>query len=115
MSSLLKLFKITGSNLFVIIFIFFSTFEAKSSVKAFKADNISNYFSGILLLNDNQYNDSYNYLKKLDGLEEVHLNYSSVYLYSLVNSGNFNRAFEFSKKLRSTPFVITVILFPLKF
>ncbi len=99
MSSLFKPFKITATNLFVIIFIFFSTLEAKSSVKPFKADNISNYFSGILLLKDNQYSDSYNYLKKLDGLEEIHLNYSSVYLYSLVNSGNFNRAFEFSKKL----------------
>ena len=65
MSSLFKPFKITATNLFVII-LFFSTLEAKSSVKPFK-DNISNYFSGILLLKDNQYSDSYNYLKKLDG------------------------------------------------
>ena len=53
----------------------------------------------ILLLNQSQYNESYEYLRKLNGLEESHENYSSKYLYSLVNSGNFNQAFYYSKKL----------------
>ena len=43
--------KIIGQVIFVIIF--FSTLEAKSSNKFNDADNISDYFSGILLLNDN--------------------------------------------------------------
>merc|ERR1711966_470906 len=63
------------------------------------ADNISDYFSGILLLNDNQYNSSFKYLKKIGGLEEIHTNYSIKYLYSLVNSGNINQAFNYSRKL----------------
>jgi len=50
-------------------------------------------------LNDNQYNESYKFLKKLDGLEESHINYSSKYLFSLVNLGKFNEAFSYSKKL----------------
>jgi tetratricopeptide (TPR) repeat protein len=90
-------FKIIGQVIFVIIF--FSTLEAKSSNKFNDADNISDYFSGILLLNNNQYNSSFKYLKKLSGLEEIHINYSIKYLYSLVNSGNVNEAFNYSKKL----------------
>ena len=90
-------FKIIGQVIFVIIF--FSTLEAKSSNKFNDADNISDYFSGILLLNDNQYNSSFKYLKKLNGLEEIHTNYSIKYLYSLVNSGNINEAFNYSRKL----------------
>ena len=89
--------KIIGQVIFVIIF--FSTLEAKSSNKFNDADNISDYFSGILLLNDNQYNSSFKYLKKLSGLEEIHTNYSIKYLYSLVNSGNINEAFDYSRKL----------------
>jgi len=64
-----------------------------------KASNVSDYFSGIILLNDNQYKESFQFLKKLNGLEKSHINYSIKYLYSLVNSGNFNEAFNYSRKL----------------
>ena len=83
--------------LFVIIFL--STSPAKSLDKFDKADKVSSYFLGILLLNDNQYKDSQKYLNKLNGLENSHFNYSTRYLYSLVNSGNFKEAFNYSKIL----------------
>jgi len=86
------------SQIFFVI-IFFSTLNAKNLDKFNEGDYISNYFSGILLLNDNQYNESYKFLKKLDGLEESHINYSSKYLFSLVNLEKFNEAFDYSKKL----------------
>ena len=89
--------KLTLQIFFVIIF--FSTLEAKNLNKFSDGDDISDYFSGILLLNDNQYSESYRFLKKLKGLEESHLNYSSRFLYSLVNLGKFNEAFNYSKKL----------------
>ena len=89
--------KLIVQILFVIIF--FSTLNAKNLDKFNEGDYISNYFSGILLLNDNQYNESYKFLKKLDGLEESHINYSSKYLFSLVNLEKFNEAFDYSKKL----------------
>ena len=96
--SIFKLsFKIIGQIIFVIIF--FSTLQAKNLDKFNKASNVSNYFSGIILLNDNQYNESFKFLKKLNGLEETHINYSSKYLYSLVNSGKFNEAFNYSRTL----------------
>ena len=89
--------KIIGQIIFVIIF--FSTLQAKNLDKFNQADYVSNYFSGILLLNDNQYNESFKFFKKLNGLENSHLNYSIKYLYSLINSGNLNEAFIYSKKL----------------
>ena len=89
--------KIIGQITFVIIF--FSTLQAKNLDKFSEADHVSDYFSGILLLNNNQYNESFKFLKKLKGLEESHTDYSVKYLYSLVNSGNLNEAFNYSKKL----------------
>ncbi len=94
-----KLSNIIGHIVFVIIFIFFSTLEAKNSEKYNKAESLADYFSGILLLNQSKYKDSYDYLKKLNGLEQSHPNYSKKYIYSLINSGNFNQAFNFAKKL----------------
>ena len=89
--------KIIGQIFFVIIFL--STTNAKSLDKFNKANNMSNYISGILLLNENQYDESLKFLKKLNGLEKSHNSYSLKYLYSLVNSGNIKEAFNYSKKL----------------
>ncbi len=81
------------------VIIFFSTLNAKNLDKFNQGSHISDYFSGTLLLNNNQYNESYKFFKKLHGLEESHINYSSKYLFSLVNLGKFNEAFSYSKKL----------------
>ena len=94
-----NLLKFTTHILFVIIFVFFSTLQAKNLDKYDNADNIADYFSGILLLNQSKFNESYQFLKKLNGLEESHSIYSSKYLYSLINSGKINQAFNFSKKI----------------
>ena len=94
-----KLIKIIGHITFVIIFIFFSTLNAQNLSKFDSAENISDYFSGILLLNDGKYVESNRYLKKLNGLERSHFNYSSKYLFSLINSGKFLQAYTYSKKL----------------
>ena len=97
----MNIFKFSVKSIAQILFviIFFSTLQAKNLDKFNEGSYISDYFSGILLLNDNQYTESYSFLKKLDGLEASHLNYSSKYLYSLVNLGKFNEAFNYSKKL----------------
>ena len=89
--------KIIGQITFVIIF--FSTLEAKNLDKFNGAGSVSNYFSGILLLNNNKYDESFKFFKKLNGLEESHKNYSIKYIYSLVGSGNLDEAFNYSKKL----------------
>ena len=83
--------------LFVIVFL--STSPVKSLDKFNKSNRVSDYLLGVLLLNENQYKDSHNYLKKLNGLETSHNSYSIKFLYSLVNSGNLKEAFYYSKKL----------------
>ena len=97
----MNIFKLTSKTIGQIIFviIFFSTLEAKNLDKFSEADRVSDYFLGILLLNDNQYNKSSKFLKKLNGLEKSHINYSIKYLNSAVNSGNFGDAFDYSKEL----------------
>ncbi len=94
--SKLKL-KSIGLVLFVITFLL--TSHAKSLDKFDRADRVSDYFAGILSFNENEYDESYKFFRKLDGLESSHPDYSAKYLYSLVNSGNFREAFNFSKKL----------------
>ncbi len=91
------LYQIFLQILFVIVML--STLQAKSIEKFEKGNNISDYFSGIILLNDNQHDLSYKYFKKLEGLEDHHIKFSSKYLFSLVNLGKFKEAFEYSKKL----------------
>ena len=97
----MKIFTSINKTILQIIFviIYLSTSPAKSLDKFSKADNVSDYFSGILLLNRNEYEKSFKFLKRLNGLETRHNNYSVKYLYSLVNSGNLKKAFEYSKKL----------------
>lgn len=89
--------KLTFQIFFVTIF--FSTLNAKKLDNYNAGKNISDYFTGILLLQDKNYEQSYDFLKRLEGLEENHSNYSSRYLFSLVNLGKFNEAFHYSKKL----------------
>ena len=90
--------KIIGLVLFVIIFLF--TSPVKSLDKFNKAEQVSDYFSGIVSFNDNEYNDSFKFLKRLNGLEVSHPDYSVKYLYSLVNSGKLREAFIYSRKLQ---------------
>ena len=97
----MKIFNIyikTITSIFFVI-IFLSTQSAKALDNFNKANHISNYFSGILLLNENQFEESFNFLKKLNGLEKSHNSYSVKYLNSLVNSGNLKEAFKYSKRL----------------
>ena len=89
--------KIIGLALFVIIFLF--TSQAKSLDKFDRADSVSDYLAGILSFNENEFSESFKFLRKLDGLESSHPSFSIKYLYSLVNSGNFREAFNYSKKL----------------
>ena len=86
----------------IIIFIsFFSTIEAKNSKNFNEAEDISNYFSGIVSINENEYKKSYNFLKPLSGLEDNHYIYSRFFQYSLVTLNKFSDAISYSKRLEN--------------
>ena len=69
------------SGIFIIIF---SNIHVKSLEMSLDGYDVSNYLSGVLSLNKNDYNKTYNYLKNVDGLEDKHYTYSQIYLYSLI-------------------------------
>lgn len=84
----------------IIFFIsIFSKLYSKNFDNTYEADKVSDYFTGITSLNDNDYANSYKYLKKLNNLEDKHYIYSKLYQHTSVNSENFNEAFKYAKKL----------------
>jgi len=86
----------------IILFIsIYNTIHAKNLDKYYDEDNISNYFSGIISLKDNDYANSYKFLKQLGGLEDSHYSYSRSYQFTLLNLGKFNEAFDYAKKLEN--------------
>ena len=90
-------------KIIIYFFLFLNTSNiilAKNSEKFSEAKNISNYFSGILSINDNQYEKSYSYLKPLNNFEDDHYNYAQYYQYSLVALNRFKAAASYSKKLK---------------
>jgi len=89
-------------KLIICVLLFLNTFNiltAKNIDKFYDAEDVTNYFSGMLAVNDNQYQKSYDYLKSLNGLEDSHYSYSLYYHYSLVALQKFKEAASYSKKL----------------
>ncbi len=93
-----KLKKLILQTLF--LYIFLLTGSSVSLEKYYKGDSVSNYFSGIISLQDNNYVESYNFFKSLDNLEDNHFNYSKSYIETLINNSKVNEAFKYSKKLK---------------
>ena len=94
----------TQFKLIICFFLFLNTSNivlAKSLDKFSNSKDVSNYFSGILAVNDNQYEKSYTHLRSLKNLEEGHYNYSKYYLYSLIALNKFKDAANYSKKLEN--------------
>ena len=98
MSKFFKLNKLILQTLFLYICLLVST--SFSLEKYYKGESVSNYFSGIISLQDNQYEDSYDFFKNLENLEDSHSEYSRFYIEILVNNSKINEAFKYSKKLR---------------
>jgi len=98
MTKFFKLKKLILQTLFLYIFLLTSS---KGSIeKYYRGDSISNYFSGVVSLNDNKYQESYNFFKNLESLEDNHNKYSTSYIEILVNNSKINEAFRYSKKLK---------------
>ena len=98
MSNFFKLNKLILQIFF--LYIVLLTSSSNSLEKYYRGDSVSNYFSGILSLQDNNYKKSYNFFKKLENIEDNHFEYSKSYLETLVNNSKINEAFKYSKKLQ---------------
>ena len=84
---------------FLLFFNIFNFVLAKNIDKFSNSKDLSNYFSGIIAIKDNQYQKSYNYLKSLNNLEDSHYSYAEYYLYSLVALKKFKDAANYSRNL----------------
>ena len=93
-----KLKKLILQTLF--LYFFLLTGSSIGFEKYYRGDSVSNYFSGIISLQDNKYKESYNFLKTLDDLEDNHSKYSNSYIESLINNSKINEAFKYAKKLK---------------
>jgi len=89
-------------KLIIYVLLFLNTFNiltAKSIDEFYETKDIANYFSGVLAVNDHQYQKSYDYLKSLNNLEDSHYIYSQYLHFSLVTLKKFKDATKYSKKL----------------
>ena len=85
--------------LIIFLFFWFNLVHSRNLDKYYKSDKISNYFSGLLSLYDNEYASSYKFLKELEGLEDKHSS-SDSYQFSLINSGKFMKPINIQKSLK---------------
>ena len=76
------------------------TNSVKSLEKIYKADSLSNYFSGVVALSSKKYDESYNFLKKIDSLGETHSKYSKSFIDTLVNNSKINEAYRYGVLLK---------------
>ena len=77
----------------------FNVLLAKNIDKFSNSNDLTNYFSGIIAINDSKYQASFDYFKTLNDLEESHYTYSRYYLYSLVALKKFKNAANYSRQL----------------
>ncbi len=78
-----------------------------SSTKGFSRDDVnkhtkeevSNYLSGVLSLNQNNIEKSFHYFNKTKSLKKIHLNYNVNFIRSLILLGKFEEAFAFANSI----------------
>ena len=97
----MRFFIKTKYLIFILLIFLFSAKEvfAKEDKILYSKQNISNYLSGIVLLNQNKIEDSFKYLDKVNLLEDKHDIFNVQYLSTLVLLGKFDKAINFSKSV----------------
>ena len=95
-----KFFKLKKLILQTFILYTLLTGSSVSLEKYYKGNAVSNYFSGIISLQDKNYIESYNFLRNLENLEDHHFKYSMLYIETLVNNSKINEAFKYAKILK---------------
>ena len=96
--------KFLTKNIYLILFLILSLFYTTKSISKdnnirYTQENISNYFSGIILSNSNYSEDAHKHLNKLKFLKNNHRNFNIQFLRTLILLKKFDEAFEFSKNI----------------
>ena len=72
---------------------------SKDSKIQYTSENISNYFSGIISINQNHNNKAIKYLKKVVSLKNKHTQFNIEFIRTLIQLGKFEKALAFSKEV----------------
>ena len=102
--------------LITILFLDTETFGKDSKVK-YSRNNISNYLSGIISVNQDYTKAAFKYLNKVQSLKNDHSNFNVQFIRTLILLEKFNQAFAFSKDvwLEDEYFFETDLLLGLEF
>ena len=102
--------------LVTILFLDTATYGKDSKVK-YSRNNISNYLSGIVSVNQDYTNAAFKYLNKVQSLKNDHSNFNVQFIRTLILLEKFNQAFAFSKDvwLEDEYFFETDLLLGLEF
>jgi len=82
--------------LVTILFLDTATYGKDSKVK-YSRNNISNYLSGIISVNQDYTNAAFKYLNKVQSLKNHHSNFNVQFIRTLILLEKFEQAFAFSK------------------
>ena len=92
----------TKKNYFIFVFVIILLFSTKAFGKdtkfKYSEEDVSNYFSGVISLNQN-YDKSFDYLNKVKSLKNTHYNFNVQFIQLLVLLKKFDKAFVFSKNI----------------
>ena len=97
----MKYFIKTIYLILVFVAVLLSTTEifAKDAKLKYSEEDISNYFSGIVSLNQNNITDGFKYLNKVYSLKNKHTKFNISFIHSLILLEKFDQAFAFSKSI----------------
>ena len=73
-------------------------FAKESNIKYTK-ENISNYFSGVISVNQDYNNEAFKHLKKVKSLKNRHSRFNIEFIRTLILIEKFKQAFAFSKSV----------------
>ena len=65
----------------------------------YSEDNISNYLSGVISLNQGHTTSGFNYLNKVQSLKKIHSNFNVKFIHTLILLEKFDKAFAFSNSI----------------
>ena len=93
--------KIYLISLFLSILLFNFETNAKDKNLKYSKQNISNYFLGVVSLNQNNTTSGFKYLDRAQSLSNIHSNYNINFIRTLVLLEKFDLAFAFANKLKN--------------
>jgi tetratricopeptide (TPR) repeat protein len=94
------IFKKIKLSLFILLTLFLNEIAlAKENNLKYQKKDVANYLSGLVTLKKNDFEKSFEYLKKIKNLKGKHYNYNAQFIRSLILLNKFEEAFTFANDI----------------